>query len=156
MFETLKNSWKIKEIRNKIFFTIFIILIFRIGAVIPVPYIDVAALKAAIETAMTTYANADAIKEADFDSSGLPCVGNACKKCNAAYAEKAHKNIEQQGCSHNFFFFFGIFYKLTDKGCVKTEFHNGSSKSNKGCCIVDKSVILGLQISCAKHTHNKL
>ena len=50
MFETLKNAWKIKEIRNKIFFTIFIILIFRIGAVIPVPYIDVAALKAATES----------------------------------------------------------------------------------------------------------
>ena len=53
MFETLKNAWKIKEIRNKIFFTIFIILIFRIGAVIPVPYIDVAALKAASETGAT-------------------------------------------------------------------------------------------------------
>ena len=53
MFETIKNAWKIKEIRNKIFFTIFIILIFRIGAVIPVPYIDVAALKAASETGAT-------------------------------------------------------------------------------------------------------
>ena len=45
MLETLRNAWKIKEIRNKIFFTIFIIIIFRIGSVIPVPYIDVEALK---------------------------------------------------------------------------------------------------------------
>ena len=50
MFETLRNAWKVKEIRNKILFTIFIILIFRIGSVIPVPYIDVAALKSANET----------------------------------------------------------------------------------------------------------
>ncbi len=50
MLDTLRNAWVIKEIRNKIFFTIFIILIFRIGSVIPVPYIDVAALKAANET----------------------------------------------------------------------------------------------------------
>lgn len=53
MLETLRNAWKVKEIRNKILFTAFIILIFRIGSVIPVPYIDVAALKAANETGAT-------------------------------------------------------------------------------------------------------
>ncbi len=53
MLETLRNAWKIKEIRNKIFFTIFIIIIFRIGSVIPVPYIDIAALKAAAESGAT-------------------------------------------------------------------------------------------------------
>ncbi len=53
MLETLKNAWKVKEIRNKILFTIFIILIFRIGSVIPVPYIDVAALKAATASGTT-------------------------------------------------------------------------------------------------------
>ena len=51
MLETLRNAWVIKEIRNKIFFTIFIILIFRVGSVVPVPYIDVAALKAAMGSA---------------------------------------------------------------------------------------------------------
>ena len=58
MFETLRNAWKIKEIRNKIFFTILIILIFRIGAIIPVPYIDVAALKEAAEAAKAVGADA--------------------------------------------------------------------------------------------------
>ena len=53
MLETLKNAWKIKEIRNKILFTIFIIIVFRIGSVIPVPYIDVSALKAANESGTT-------------------------------------------------------------------------------------------------------
>ena len=53
MLETLRNAWKVKEIRNKILFTIFIILIFRVGSVIPVPYIDVAALKAANESGAT-------------------------------------------------------------------------------------------------------
>lgn len=47
MLETLKNAWRVTELRKKIFFTIFIIVIFRIGAVIPVPYVDVEALKAA-------------------------------------------------------------------------------------------------------------
>ena len=53
MLETLRNAWKVKEIRNKILFTVFIILIFRIGSVIPVPYIDVAALKSATESGAT-------------------------------------------------------------------------------------------------------
>ena len=53
MLEILRNAWKIKEIRNKILFTILIIAVFRIGSVIPVPYIDVAALKAASESGAT-------------------------------------------------------------------------------------------------------
>ena len=50
MLETLRNAWKVKEIRNKILFTVFIILIFRIGSVNPVPYIDVAARISATES----------------------------------------------------------------------------------------------------------
>ena len=46
MLKTLRNVWAIKEIRNKILFTIFILLVFRVGSVIPVPYINVEALKA--------------------------------------------------------------------------------------------------------------
>ncbi len=46
MLQTLKNAWVIKEIRNKILFTVMIILIFRVGSVIPVPFVDTAALKA--------------------------------------------------------------------------------------------------------------
>ncbi len=48
MFQTLKNAWNVKELRNKIIFTIFILLIFRIGSFIPVPYINVSALQAAM------------------------------------------------------------------------------------------------------------
>ncbi len=40
MLETLKNAWRVKELRNKILFTILIIVIFRIGSVIPVPFIN--------------------------------------------------------------------------------------------------------------------
>lgn len=40
MLETLRNAWRVKEIRYKILFTFLIILIFRIGSVIPVPFVD--------------------------------------------------------------------------------------------------------------------
>ena len=41
MFETLKNAFKVKEIRKKIFITLLILLVYRIGCYIPVPGLDV-------------------------------------------------------------------------------------------------------------------
>ncbi len=40
MFQTLANAWKIADLRKKILFTMFIILIFRIGSAITVPFVD--------------------------------------------------------------------------------------------------------------------
>ncbi|MCD7722529.1 MAG: preprotein translocase subunit SecY [Clostridiales bacterium] len=42
MIKTLVNAWKVPEIRKKLLFTCFIILIFRIGSMIPVPFLDIA------------------------------------------------------------------------------------------------------------------
>ena len=39
MFKTLKNAWKIEDIQNKILFTLLIILLYRVGSAIPVPYV---------------------------------------------------------------------------------------------------------------------
>ena len=44
MIETLRNAWKIPELRKKIIFTLFILLIYRIGNVIPVPYVNTTVL----------------------------------------------------------------------------------------------------------------
>ena len=44
MIETIKNAWRVKELRNKILFTLLIVAIFRVGSVIPVPFVDVNAL----------------------------------------------------------------------------------------------------------------
>ena len=40
MLQTLKNAWRTKDIRSKILFTAFIILLYRIGTVVPVPFVD--------------------------------------------------------------------------------------------------------------------
>ena len=45
MLQTLRNAWKIPELRKKVIFTLFILLIYRVGNVIPVPFIDVATLR---------------------------------------------------------------------------------------------------------------
>jgi len=40
MFQILRNAWKIQDLRKKILFTVFILLIFRIGSKITVPFVD--------------------------------------------------------------------------------------------------------------------
>ena len=45
MLQTLKNAWKIKDLRKRILFTVFIVFIFRFGNFIAVPNIDPTALK---------------------------------------------------------------------------------------------------------------
>ena len=49
MIETLRNAWRIPDLRRKMLFTLFILLIFRFGTVIPVPFIDFQLLKQAFQ-----------------------------------------------------------------------------------------------------------
>ena len=44
MFQTLKNAWSMPELRKKILYTLFILLIFRFGSCIPVPFINTSLL----------------------------------------------------------------------------------------------------------------
>ncbi|MCD8372396.1 MAG: preprotein translocase subunit SecY [Clostridia bacterium] len=48
MFETIKNCFKVKEIRKKIWITLLLLLIFRLGCYIPVPGIIVSEFSSAI------------------------------------------------------------------------------------------------------------
>ena len=45
MIQTIRNAWAVPELRKKMLFTVFALLIFRLGSAIPVPYIDSAALE---------------------------------------------------------------------------------------------------------------
>lgn len=44
MLQTMRNAWKIDDLRKKILFTLVIILLYRLGNAVPVPYVDVSAL----------------------------------------------------------------------------------------------------------------
>ena len=44
MLQTFRNAWKIVDIRKKILFTLFMILLYRVGNAIPVPYVNVEVL----------------------------------------------------------------------------------------------------------------
>ena len=50
MLETLRNVWRVPELRKKVLYTFFMLLIFRLVSVIPVPGLDPAILQQAAET----------------------------------------------------------------------------------------------------------
>ena len=55
MLQTLKNAWNTKEIRKKILFTLFILLLFRIGTVIPVPFVEANSISNALNGTILHY-----------------------------------------------------------------------------------------------------
>ena len=59
MFETFRNAWKIEDLRKRLLYTLLILIIFRLGCAVPVPYIDSSALTEMFNTtgSMLTYLN---------------------------------------------------------------------------------------------------
>ena len=51
--QTLQGAWKAPELRKKILFTLFILLIYRCGNAVPVPYVDVEALSEYFNSALS-------------------------------------------------------------------------------------------------------
>ena len=45
MLQTLRNAWKIEDLRKKILFTLLIVLLYRLGNAVPVPFVDVETLQ---------------------------------------------------------------------------------------------------------------
>ena len=54
MIQTVRKAWGIPELRKKILFTLLILVIYRIGSAIPVPYVNVQLLEAYLNTMGTT------------------------------------------------------------------------------------------------------
>ena len=55
MLQTLKNAWSTKEIRSKILFTFIILLIYRVGAVVPVPFVNSNGFGASLDGTILEY-----------------------------------------------------------------------------------------------------
>ncbi len=50
MFDVIRNAWKIPDLRKKLLYTFLLIIIFRLGSVIPVPFISSAAMQEFLNT----------------------------------------------------------------------------------------------------------
>jgi len=54
MLQTIRNAWRVEDIRKKLLFMMFIILIFRLGNAVTVPYVDTYLLSAFFQEASGT------------------------------------------------------------------------------------------------------
>jgi preprotein translocase subunit SecY len=54
MIQTIRKAWGIPELRKKILFTLLILVIYRIGSAIPVPYVDTELLRSYLDGMSTT------------------------------------------------------------------------------------------------------
>ena len=57
MLQTIKNAWNTKEIRSKILFTLFILLLYRVGTVIPVPFVEANDFASSLNGTILEYMN---------------------------------------------------------------------------------------------------
>ena len=57
MFTTIMNSFKVKEIRGKILFTLFVLIVYRLGSFITVPGVNAAALTQIASTGLASILN---------------------------------------------------------------------------------------------------
>ena len=57
MLQTIKNAWNTKEIRSKILFTFFILLLYRVGTVIPVPFVEANNFASSLDGTILQYMN---------------------------------------------------------------------------------------------------
>jgi len=53
LLNTIKSAWRIPELRKKLMFTLMILLIYRLGNVVPVPFIDTAAMAEYFESTLS-------------------------------------------------------------------------------------------------------
>ena len=75
MLETLKNAWKTADLRAKILYTGFILLLFRIGAAIPVPFLKPDILKTYISGDNNWLGYIDLLSGGAFSNSTLFALG---------------------------------------------------------------------------------
>ena len=75
MFKVFANAWKIAELRTKILFTLLLIVIFRLGSAIPVPFISATELKALVEGGETLFSMFDIMSGGAFSNATIFAMG---------------------------------------------------------------------------------
>lgn len=50
MFQVLRNAWRLPELRKKMLYTLLLLVVFRFGSFIPVPWLDATVLKDLVES----------------------------------------------------------------------------------------------------------
>lgn len=71
MLETLRNAWKIEDLRKKLLFTLFILMLTRVGSQIPVPFLDPTVLSQMVNATGGIFGYLDVLTGGAFSRSTL-------------------------------------------------------------------------------------
>lgn len=74
MFETLRNAWKVKDLRSKILYTLLIIVIYRLGGYIPVPFLDATAIQEMISGSNNIFSYLNTLSGGTFGRATILCL----------------------------------------------------------------------------------
>ena len=76
MFETIRNAWKVADLKKKLLFTIFIVVLYRLGAAIPIPYVKSTALSTSmLATGGSIFAYLNILTGSAFSQATLFALG---------------------------------------------------------------------------------
>ena len=75
MLETIRNAWKIPDLRRRILFTILMLIIFRFGAHIPVPYLSADAMQAFLGNGTDLFSLFDTFTGGAFSNATVMAMG---------------------------------------------------------------------------------
>jgi preprotein translocase subunit SecY len=75
MFETIRNAWKIPDLRKKILYTLMMLAIVRIGSTMPSPFIDATVMNEYFSTSGGVMALFDAMSGGAFSNMNLFAMG---------------------------------------------------------------------------------
>lgn len=76
MFTTFRNAWKIQDLRKRILFTVMILVIFRFGIAIPVPFVDPSAMQQLVnQNSGTAFGFLDFMSGGAFSSASIFALG---------------------------------------------------------------------------------
>ena len=74
MLETFRNAWRVEELRKKILYTLMMLLVYRLGGIIPTPFIDTEVIASAISS-MSVLGMIDFINGQNFSNFTIFAMG---------------------------------------------------------------------------------
>ena len=75
MFTTLRNAWKIPDLKKKLLFTLLIIVLYRLGCAIPIPYVNSTALSTSTLMSGGIFAYLNILTGSAFSNATLFALG---------------------------------------------------------------------------------
>ena len=103
MFETIRNAWKIVDLRKKLIYTFVLLVIFRLGSYIPVPFLDPAQMQALFSTENSMFGFMDVISGGAFSQATIfamsisPYINSSIIMQLLCVAIPALERLQQEG-----------------------------------------------------------